>query len=129
MYTMKGRSTSVTTGFAMREVSGRSRVPLPPARITACMTRSSDPNPLVGQSRGADRCGVQRVAPVDHDTAGHRGGNSLPLEREELGPLGDEHDRVRTGDDVLDAIRVVQLGHDLASFVRGEPPAQTTASG
>src|SRR5215213_9424445 len=36
MKTMKGRSTSGTTGFGTAEVSGRSRVPSPPARISAC---------------------------------------------------------------------------------------------
>ena len=37
---MNGRSTSGTTGFGTVVVSGRSRVPSPPARISACMVYS-----------------------------------------------------------------------------------------
>ncbi len=40
MNTMNGRSTSGTTGLGTDEVSGRSRVPSPPARMSACIARS-----------------------------------------------------------------------------------------
>ena len=36
MYEMNGRPASGTTGFGTDDVSGRSRVPSPPARISAC---------------------------------------------------------------------------------------------
>jgi hypothetical protein len=36
MYVMNGRPTSGTTGLGIVEVSGRRRVPSPPARINAC---------------------------------------------------------------------------------------------
>jgi hypothetical protein len=35
MYSMHGRFNSGTIGFGMWQVSGRSRVPLPPAMMTA----------------------------------------------------------------------------------------------
>ena len=41
MKAMNGRSTSGTTGLGTVEVSGRSRVPSPPARISACISRPS----------------------------------------------------------------------------------------
>ena len=43
MYVMKGRFASGSTGFGTVVVSGRSRVPSPPARISACMTLMAGP--------------------------------------------------------------------------------------
>jgi hypothetical protein len=40
MKRMNGRSTSGTTGLGTVLVSGRSRVPSPPARISACIAYS-----------------------------------------------------------------------------------------
>ena len=61
---MNGRSTSGTTGLGTVEVSGRSRVPSPPTRITACISASPS-DALVYKPGGAHRVGVKRVAPVD----------------------------------------------------------------
>src|SRR6188472_1418434 len=96
MYAMNGRSTSGTTGLGTVEVSGRRRVPSPPTRITACIdlaSRSSDA--LVDEPGRANRVGVERVAPVDDDVAGHRRGHRVPVERAEDLPLGHEHGGVR----------------------------------
>src|SRR6188472_3165117 len=102
---MKGRSTSGTTGFGTVEVSGRSRVPSPPTRITACTTAPpSSPDPLVDEPRGAHRLRVERVAPVDDDVAGHRLGGGGPVERPERVPLRDEHDGVRVAHGVERAV-------------------------
>src|ERR1700726_3982025 len=107
---MKGRSTSGTTGFGTVEVSGRSRVPSPPARITACIRallpgsgharcpplparRSPPAYPLVDEARGADAVGVERVAPVDDQVTAHPPRDLVPLELHELLPLGDEDGR------------------------------------
>ena len=46
MNAMNGRSTSGTTGLGTVEVSGRSRVPSPPARISACIRPSRRPAPI-----------------------------------------------------------------------------------
>src|SRR3954467_11231641 len=98
---MKGRSTSGTTGWGTVEVSGRRRVPSPPARISACMSapgsragtirdggppdgfRRSDgrarrgglergpSDALVGEPGSGDRGGVEVVAAVHHDLPAH----------------------------------------------------------
>src|SRR5215472_8655615 len=86
---MNGRSTSGTTGLGTVEVSGRSRVPSPPTRITACIV-SSPPDALVGEARGAYGVRVQRVAPIDHDPASHPLRDQPPVELQELRPLGDQ---------------------------------------
>jgi hypothetical protein len=41
MKPMNGRSTSGTTGLGTVDVSGRKRVPSPPARISACIGAQS----------------------------------------------------------------------------------------
>src|SRR5579859_6577887 len=108
---MNGRSTRVTTGLATRVVSGRSRVPSPPARITACIAarRSSDADALVDEPRGAHGVTVEDVAAVDDDVPCHGRRDRLPVEFEELGPLGDEHDRVGVLDGVREARGAVEL--------------------
>src|SRR2546421_12250316 len=108
MYARNGRSTSGTTGLGTVDVSGRSRVPSPPTRITACirapshrqgdLARATDP--LVVQAGGADRLRVQGVAAVDDQPPGHRLAHRGPVEVPELLPLGDQHDRVGVADAV-----------------------------
>src|SRR5262245_61528524 len=90
---MNGRSTSVTTGFGIPVVSGRSLVPSPPTRMTAC-TLLVPADALVDEAGGVDRRGIERVAPVDHDLARHRAGDGGPVEVAELLPLGHEDDGV-----------------------------------
>src|SRR4051794_20857462 len=86
MKTMNGRSTSGTTGLGTVVVSGRRRVPSPPARISACTPlRPADrarrlelaaerraPDALVGESGVADARGIEEVAPVYQQVAAHR---------------------------------------------------------
>src|SRR3569833_4281479 len=91
---MNGRSTNGTTGLGTVEVNGRSRVPSPPTRITACMRALAPSDAFVGEARGLDGLGGQRVASVDQDVAGHRAGDRAEVQLLELAPLGDEHDRV-----------------------------------
>src|SRR6202521_4408150 len=90
---MNGRSTSGTTGLGSVEVRGRSRVPSPPTRITAC-TGSTPPDALVGKASRADRLRVQRVAAVDKQVAAHAASHLGPIELSQLLPLGDQHDGV-----------------------------------
>src|SRR3954470_14556067 len=94
MWTTKGRSTRGMTGLGWREVSGRRRVPSPPTRITACISRSPSADALVRQPGGADRARIERVAAVDHELPAHRLGDRGPVEIAELVPLGHEHERV-----------------------------------
>src|SRR3954467_11478165 len=95
MYTRNGRSTSGRTGLGTVTVSGRSRVPSPPTRITACTAAPSRPaDALVAEPGRAHRLRVERVAPVDQHVAGHRLGHLREVDLLELVPLGDEHDRV-----------------------------------
>src|SRR3974390_2842717 len=90
MNEMKGRSTSLTIGLGTFEVSGRRRVPSPPARITAWI-RSPPPDALVLEAGGPHLLRVPRVAAVDHGFAGHRRGGLAPVELHQLPPLGHEH--------------------------------------
>src|SRR5918998_2068367 len=105
MKTMKGRSTRGTTGLGTVEVSGRSRVPSPPARMSACTSdRPVDrgaADRLIGQPGGAGGLGVEEVAAVDEQGSAHRGRHAGEGERLELGPLRDEHDGVGAGDRLL----------------------------
>src|SRR4051794_15101827 len=58
MNAMNGRSTSGTTGLGTVEVSGRRRVPSPPARMSACMVSGSSRDvPLGRTAAGAARQG------------------------------------------------------------------------
>src|ERR1700730_16917271 len=97
---MKGRSTSWTTGLGTVEVSGRSRVPSPPTRISACMTRtpagprfwlcktlptnrlanSSSSNALIDKAGLADRGAVDEVAPVHEQVPGHPLAHAAPVQ-------------------------------------------------
>src|SRR5688500_14939817 len=106
------------TGLGTVEVSGRSRVPSPPTRMTACtrplsragagrgrldacardggglgdLARATTPDPLVAQAGAAHLRGLERVAPVDQQVPAHRVGDLAPVEVAELLPLGDQHD-------------------------------------
>src|ERR671928_712152 len=132
MYAMNGRSTSGTTGFGTVEVSGRSRVPSPPTRITACTTslppwsrgRFWHPRPpadaLVLQAGGEDGCRVERVAPVDHEPARHRGRDLAPVQVEEVAPLGHEHDRVGVAHAIDRRGRELHAGDQLARLLLGD---------
>ena len=55
MNAMNGLSTSCTIGLGRLEVSGRRRVPLPPTRITACI--SERPNAFAPVRPAAHREG------------------------------------------------------------------------
>src|SRR3954451_20488485 len=94
MYTRNGRSTSGRTGFGTVTVSGRSRVPSPPTRITAWMAASPLSDALVDQAGGAHGSRVERVTPIDQDGACHRLGDLGEVDLLELVPLGDEHDGI-----------------------------------
>src|SRR3954471_5735574 len=116
---MNGRSTSGTTGLGTVEVSGRSRVPSPPARIRACM-RSAPPDALVGEARAGDAGAVERVAPVDDEVAPHAGGHLRPVEVGELRPFGDEHDRIGAVDGCERGVRELDALHEPARGVLGD---------
>src|SRR6187551_2896073 len=99
MKAMNGRSTSGTTGLGTREVSGRSRVPSPPARMRACTGRAlagavarGAPDRLVDEAGGARGVGVDEVAAVDEQRAAHGLARRREVELPELRPLGHEHD-------------------------------------
>src|SRR5918994_2980742 len=63
-----GRPASGMTGFGVVYVNGRSRVPSPPARTSAC-TLPADP--LVGEAGPLEPLAVEEVAPVDHERNPH----------------------------------------------------------
>src|SRR5918996_2138645 len=98
---MNGRSTSGTTGLGTVLVSGRRRVPSPPARIIACTALLAPvagdrralsvagraPDALVGEAGRGDSAGIEEVAPVHHEPAAHRGGDGPEVELGELRPL------------------------------------------
>src|SRR3982074_1379693 len=88
MNEMNGRSTSGTTGFGTVEVSGRRRVPSPPARISACIASTADS--LVRESGAGDARPAGVVAPVDPGLAVHPRRRHVPIELAELRPFGHE---------------------------------------
>ena len=96
---MNGRSTSGTTGLGTVEVSGRRRVPSPPTRITRLHASAAARSPLVDRpaprQQPAPRT-ARRPARCDRRSRACRASprRPRPVELEELGPLGDEHDRV-----------------------------------
>src|SRR4051812_3411165 len=120
MYTRNGRSTSGRTGFGTVTVSGRSRVPSPPTRITACIGASGLPDALVDQAGRADGLRVEGVAPVDEHVAGHRLGDLGEVDLLELVPLGDEHDRVGARDAAEGVVGEVEAGHHPPRLVLGD---------
>src|SRR3954447_19108989 len=96
---MKGRSTNGTTGLGTVEVSGRSRVPSPPARMSACTRLRARAvalsDALVLEAGRPQRPAVEEAAPVDDEVAGHALPGRVPVERAELRPLGDEDHGIR----------------------------------
>src|SRR5690348_12175153 len=86
MYEMNGRPTSGTTGLGIVEVSGRRRVPSPPARISACMSpRPLDdhhlpPDAFVDEPGCPDRLGIDEVAAVDDQAPWHPLRHLRPVE-------------------------------------------------
>src|SRR5947209_214853 len=87
-----GRPARGMTGFATVRVSGRRRVPSPPASTSACMSAA---DPLVFEAGTTEQLGVEKVAPVDDQRVRHPLHHlARPVEIAELGPLGYEHDRV-----------------------------------
>src|SRR3954447_6231001 len=96
MKVRKGRPARGMTGFGTVRVSGRSRVPSPPARTSACILGSA-PHTLVGEARGDQPLAVEVVAAVDDQRGLHRVLYIVrPVEVLELWPLRDEHRPVRS---------------------------------
>src|SRR5436305_387079 len=94
MKVRKGRPASGITGLGTVCVSGRRRVPSPPASTKACMPASA-PDALVGEAGGGQRVAVEEVAAVHQQGLLHQLLHVvLPVELRELGPLGDEHGAV-----------------------------------
>src|SRR4051794_37659322 len=91
-----GRPARGMTGLGVVSVSGRSRVPSPPARTTACIPAALAPDALVRVAGPREQLTVEEVAAVDHERlADPLLHVALPVELAELGPLGDQHDRIR----------------------------------
>src|SRR3954454_17211337 len=95
MNAMNGRSTKGTTGLGTVDVSGRSRVPSPPARMSACIVPSLDssvcrgghpgsPDALVRQAGRARGLDVQEVASVHQKRPAHAGAHLAQVELGEL---------------------------------------------
>src|SRR5947209_5321743 len=88
-----GRPASGITGFGSVSVSGRRRVPSPPASTRACISAA---DALVREAGAAQQLGVEVVAAVDDERVGHPALDLAgPVELVELRPLGDEHGRLR----------------------------------
>src|SRR6266480_6624218 len=107
MKVRKGRPASGITGFGTESVSGRSRVPSPPARTSACnsarprdgllrpaetLGRAADA--LDGEARRGQKLRVEEVASVDDDRPAHALLDLGPVELAELRPPRNEHRRV-----------------------------------
>src|SRR5919197_1268513 len=91
----KGRPASGMTGLGTVSVSGRSRVPSPPARTNACISCSA-PHALVRETCRGERLAVEVVASVDDERRLHDVLYIVrPVEFLELCPFGHEHCAVR----------------------------------
>ena len=85
---MNGRSTSGTTGLGTVEVSGRSRVPSPPARISACIVEprllrlAAVGRPMPSYVRPAARAasGSRKLRPSTSSVPRMRGGDLAEVE-------------------------------------------------
>src|SRR3954447_140128 len=121
MYARNGRSTSGRTGFGTVAVSGRSRVPSPPTRITACTAGSSPlPDALVEQAGRAHGLRVERVAPVDEHRARHRVGDPGEVELLELVPLRHEHDGIGAAHASERVVGEVEARHQPPRLILGD---------
>src|SRR3954471_3546635 len=119
MNVRNGRPARGMTGFGTVRVSGRSRVPSPPARTSACIGGSA-PHALVREAGGGERLAVEVVAAVDDQRRLHGVLYIVrPVEVLELWPLGDEHRAVGA----LERLerRVADL-HARAEHARGALP-------
>src|SRR6478672_9651441 len=85
-----GRPASGITGLGTVSVSGRRRVPSPPASTSACTARLPA-DALVGEARRGEQLAVEEVAAVDDERALHRPVRRSPVEVPELRPFGDQH--------------------------------------
>src|SRR3954471_1543387 len=92
MNVRKGRPASGITGLGTVRVSGRRRVPSPPASTSACMGSAADA--LVAEARLLQRLAVEEVAPVDDERHPHPVTQGRPVQLAELVPLGYQHDAV-----------------------------------
>src|SRR3954453_20005988 len=96
---MNGRFASGRIGFGTVVVRGRSLVPSPPTRMSAC-TIGSGPSgasdSFVYEPGGASRFSAQEVAAVDDHRIGHLRANLFEVELAELRPFGHDHGRVRS---------------------------------
>src|SRR4051794_29106527 len=115
MYEMNGRPTSGTTGLGIVEVSGRSRVPSPPARISACIPLPTDA--LVHESGRLDGLRIDEVSAVDHHGADHPLRHRAPVELPELRPFRDEDAGVRARDGVERRVGEVDPDHHLPGLL------------
>src|ERR671935_875801 len=88
-----GRPASGITGLGTVCVSGRRRVPSPPASTRACMELA--PDALVGEAGGGELVPVEEVATVHQQRLLHQLLHVVsPVEFRELRPLGDEYGAV-----------------------------------
>src|SRR3954453_7646294 len=95
MNVRKGRPASGITGFGSVSVSGRRRVPSPPASTSACTARLPA-DALVGEAGRGEQLAVEEVAAVDHQRPAHGRARRGPVELSELGPFRHEHRGVYT---------------------------------
>src|SRR4051812_46620902 len=86
MKVRNGRPASGITGLGTVRVSGRRRVPSPPASTSACI--GSAAYALVAEAGLLQRLGVEEVAPVDDQRHAHPFAQRRPVELAELFPLG-----------------------------------------
>src|SRR5579884_265157 len=124
---MNGWETSETTGFGTVEVNGRSRVPSPPTRISACTPNAPGPapaesaaDPLVDEARGLRLRTVDEVAAVDQDPAARHLGHPRPVEVGELGPLGDDDEGVGPFGRLERRVGELDAVHQLARLLLGD---------
>src|SRR4051812_202034 len=91
MNVRNGRPASGITGFGSVSVSGRRRVPSPPASTSACTGGPGLPaDALVREALLLQEGTVEEVAPVDYERLAHLGLRGRPGQLAEPPPLGPE---------------------------------------
>src|SRR3954468_24570831 len=117
MNVRNGRPASGITGFASASVSGRRRVPSPPASTSACTGPGLPADALVREALVPQEGTVEEVAPVDDERLAHLGLGGGPVELAELGPLGHEYHGVGPVDRLLGRVAHRRAAQEAARAV------------
>src|SRR5436853_3258483 len=115
-----GRPASGMTGFGSVSVSGRRRVPSPPASTSACTATGLPADALVRETLLLEEGTVEEVAPVDDERLAHPVLDRGPVELAELGPLRDEDGGVGIRESVVGRVAHLRAAQQVPGAIGGD---------